>query len=114
MKKRIPRFKTEDEEREFWQTHDSTEYVDWDQAAKTILARYILPRSWKKNWKEFEPTDCRTIASTRTGKATLRYTKVCTSRLCEAFAPRCARPECVRNETRKYLTIQVIIHTMYI
>lgn len=39
MKKRIPRFKTEDEEREFWQTHDSTEYVDWDQAAKTILAK---------------------------------------------------------------------------
>ncbi len=39
MKKRIPRFKTEDEERRFWQTHDSTEYMDWDEAAETILAR---------------------------------------------------------------------------
>ncbi len=25
----IPHFKTEAEEREFWQTHDSTEYVDY-------------------------------------------------------------------------------------
>lgn len=30
--KRIPIFKTEDEEREFWATHDSTEYVDWSKA----------------------------------------------------------------------------------
>lgn len=27
--KPIPHFKTEAEEREFWQTHDSTEYVDY-------------------------------------------------------------------------------------
>ena len=27
--KTIPQFKTEAEEREFWQTHDSTEYVDY-------------------------------------------------------------------------------------
>lgn len=39
MKKRIPRFKTEHEERRFWQTHDSTEYMDWDEAAETILAK---------------------------------------------------------------------------
>lgn len=30
--KRIPVFNTEDEEREFWATHDSTEYVDWSKA----------------------------------------------------------------------------------
>ena len=30
--KRIPVFKTEDEEREFWATHDSTEYIDWSKA----------------------------------------------------------------------------------
>ena len=30
--KRIPVFRTEDEEREFWATHDSTEYVDWSKA----------------------------------------------------------------------------------
>ncbi len=27
--KRIPKFKGEKEEREFWQTHDSTEYVEY-------------------------------------------------------------------------------------
>jgi predicted DNA binding CopG/RHH family protein len=30
--KRIPRFANEAEERRFWETHDSTEYVDWDHA----------------------------------------------------------------------------------
>ncbi len=27
-----PEFKTEAEEREFWETHDSTDYLDWNQA----------------------------------------------------------------------------------
>lgn len=30
--KPIPEFKSEDEEREFWATHDSAEYVDWSEA----------------------------------------------------------------------------------
>ena len=30
--KEIPEFKTEEEEAEFWDTHDSTEYLDWDEA----------------------------------------------------------------------------------
>ena len=29
--KKLPKFKNEDEEREFWATHDSTEYVDWSK-----------------------------------------------------------------------------------
>ena len=37
--KRIPRFKTEDEEREFWRTHDSSEYLEWDDATKITLAK---------------------------------------------------------------------------
>lgn len=32
----IPKFKNEKEEREFWQTHDSTEYVDWSKAKRGI------------------------------------------------------------------------------
>lgn len=35
--KEIPKFKTEDEEREFWWTHDSTEYVDWDKAEQVVF-----------------------------------------------------------------------------
>jgi hypothetical protein len=30
--KKIPEIKTEKEEAEFWDTHDSTEYIDWDKA----------------------------------------------------------------------------------
>ena len=32
MKKKIPNFKTEDEGREFWATHDSCDYIDWSKA----------------------------------------------------------------------------------
>lgn len=35
--KKIPKFKTEDEERAFWSTHDSTEYVDYSKAKKVLL-----------------------------------------------------------------------------
>jgi hypothetical protein len=31
-RKPIPKFESEDQEREFWATHDSTEYVDWSRA----------------------------------------------------------------------------------
>jgi predicted DNA binding CopG/RHH family protein len=30
--KKVPEFKTETEEREFWESHDSADYVDWNQA----------------------------------------------------------------------------------
>lgn len=32
--KPIPNFRTEKEEAKFWDAHDSTEYVDWDNAVK--------------------------------------------------------------------------------
>ena len=33
----IPRFKSEKEERKFWTTHDSTEYVDWSKAKRAVF-----------------------------------------------------------------------------
>ena len=33
MKKEIPRFKNENEEVEFWDNNDSTEYIDWSKAS---------------------------------------------------------------------------------
>ncbi len=36
--KKIPRFGSEDEEREFWAGHDSTEYVDWRKGTRVVLA----------------------------------------------------------------------------
>lgn len=35
--KPIPKFKNEKEERKFWMSHDSTEYVDWSKARKTVF-----------------------------------------------------------------------------
>ncbi len=32
--KPIPHFRSEAEEREFWETHDSTDYVDWSKAER--------------------------------------------------------------------------------
>ncbi len=38
MKRKTPHFKTEDEERKFWATHDSTEFVDWSKASRVVLS----------------------------------------------------------------------------
>jgi len=35
--KAVPKFKNEDEEFEFWQTADSTEYFDWSKAKRGIM-----------------------------------------------------------------------------
>ena len=37
MTKQIPEFKNEDEEREFWKVHDSTEYLDWREAERAVF-----------------------------------------------------------------------------
>ncbi len=35
--KKLPKFKTEDEEREFWDTHSSMDYFDWSKAQNVIF-----------------------------------------------------------------------------
>jgi len=37
QRKNIPKFKSEDQERAFWETHDSTDYLDWTKAQQVIL-----------------------------------------------------------------------------
>jgi predicted DNA binding CopG/RHH family protein len=37
MREPIPDFQSEDDEREFWATHDSADYVDWDRAQTLIF-----------------------------------------------------------------------------
>ena len=39
QKKQIPKFQNEDEEREFWASHDSSEYIDWSQAKSITLPK---------------------------------------------------------------------------
>ena len=38
-RKTIPRFRTEDEEREFWASRDSTEYLDWRRGEVRALPK---------------------------------------------------------------------------
>jgi predicted DNA binding CopG/RHH family protein len=35
--KKIPKFKTEAEEREFWANADSSDYIDWSKARRVLL-----------------------------------------------------------------------------
>jgi len=34
---KIPKFANEREEREFWETHDSADYIDWTQARRAAF-----------------------------------------------------------------------------
>jgi len=36
MSRKIPKFKAEDEEREFWATHDSMDFIDQTEEAEPI------------------------------------------------------------------------------
>ena len=42
--KKVPTFRSENEERRFWATADSTEYVDWS-AARTVRFPNLRPTS---------------------------------------------------------------------
>ncbi len=35
--KQLPEFNSETEERLFWETHDSSEYLDWSKAGRVLL-----------------------------------------------------------------------------
>ena len=35
--KSIPKFRSEEEERRFWETHDSVDYIDWSRAERARL-----------------------------------------------------------------------------
>ena len=35
--KKIPTFKSDEEEAEFWDTHDTTDYIDWSKAEQVVF-----------------------------------------------------------------------------
>ena len=37
MKKKVPRFTSESQERRFWATADSSQYVDWTKAKRAVI-----------------------------------------------------------------------------
>lgn len=60
--KLIPKFK--DEERTFWATHDSTEYIDWKKTHKIESRRIAqlladnLKRNLEEKYKPIPEKDC--------------------------------------------------------
>lgn len=36
-RKKLPKFANEDEERKFWETHDSADYMDWSIAKRALF-----------------------------------------------------------------------------
>ncbi|HET6402426.1 MAG TPA: CopG family antitoxin [Candidatus Kapabacteria bacterium] len=53
--KTIPRFETEDEERAFWATHDSGDYVDWSKA-EVIRTSGAFPNLKRTDWSKSDLT----------------------------------------------------------
>ena len=39
MKKKIPKFNNESDERKFWQDNDSSDYLDWSEADKVVFSK---------------------------------------------------------------------------
>jgi predicted DNA binding CopG/RHH family protein len=40
--KKIPDFKSEDDERKFWDIHDSTDYIDWSKVQNVVFPNLKL------------------------------------------------------------------------
>ncbi len=45
--KPIPKLESEDEERDFWATHDAVDYVDWSRA-KRVFFPHLKPSTWTR------------------------------------------------------------------
>ncbi|GIK58440.1 MAG: hypothetical protein HND44_11960 [Chloroflexi bacterium] len=62
----IPVFENEDEERAFWATQDSTEFINWDNAEETVLPK-LKPstRTISLRLPEFMLDQLRVIANKR-------------------------------------------------
>jgi hypothetical protein len=49
--KKLPKFKSEDEERKFWASHESSDYVDWSRA-EVIREPNVFPNLKKTDWSK--------------------------------------------------------------
>jgi len=66
QRKSIPRFENEDQEREFWSEHDSTDYIDWSQAETAVFPK-LKPttKTISLRLPEYMLEELRTIAHKR-------------------------------------------------
>ena len=65
-KRALPKFRSETEEREFWRTHDSAEYLPWEKARPAVFTR-LRPstRSISIRLPESLLAELRTLANKR-------------------------------------------------
>jgi len=66
MSKEVPKFKSEALEREFWASHDSTDFVDWDKAEFASFSK-LKPtmKTISLRLPEFVLNELRTMAQKR-------------------------------------------------
>jgi len=66
--KKVPKFKKEDEEREFWAAADSTESIDWKKSEKVTFSK-LKPstKTISLRLPEFILDDLKMIANKRDG-----------------------------------------------
>ena len=62
--KSIPKFRSEAEERRFWETHDSSDYVDWSKAERVRLPN-LKPSTTSISWPKgvSRQRSCSTMAA---------------------------------------------------
>ena len=75
MTKKIPKFKSEDEERKFWATQDSTEYVGWKKAKRVVLPE--LKPSLKTTAKYFRCSRGEFFAPMRSSQSVRSKNTIC-------------------------------------
>ena len=64
--KKLPEFDSEEEEREFWSKHDSTEYLDWSKSEVAVFPK-LKPttKTISLRMPEYMLEELRTIANKR-------------------------------------------------
>ena len=55
--KKIPVFKNEDEERDLWDTHDTTEYFDWSKAERVSFPNLQITDDPKWMWEAIKEAE---------------------------------------------------------
>ena len=73
--KPIPKFASEAEERAFWETHDTTDYLDWSKARRVKFPNLKLSTktiSLRRLWRRKTPRDSgRFLSPYRIGSCTV-------------------------------------------
>ncbi|MCB9438435.1 MAG: BrnA antitoxin family protein [Anaerolineales bacterium] len=89
--KPLPQFKSEDDERDFWATHDSSEYFDWDKALHNSVFPSLKPSNRTINLRL--PEYLLELIKQEANKRDVPYQSLIKTKLYEVFqAAQAAKP----------------------